>query len=114
MKILSVNCRSLKGAAAVRALREIQEQNNPEVMFLTETHLDKEGGERLRMQTKIDVVIVADSDGKSGGLVMLWKSEIDIVEMAVHPNYIDVLVNGGDEAKKVEDHRYIRRTILGK
>jgi hypothetical protein len=86
MKILALNCRGLGSAAAVRALRANQEQNNPQVMFLSETHLDKIGAERLRMQTCMDGMIVAEIDGRSGGLVLLWKNEVVIVEMAIHSN----------------------------
>jgi hypothetical protein len=84
MKILALNRRGLGSASAVRALREIQEQNNPQAMFLSETHVDKAGAECLRVQTHMDGMIVAESDGRSGGLVLLWKNEVVIEEMAIH------------------------------
>jgi hypothetical protein len=97
MKTFALNCRGLKNDAAVRALREGQERCDPDVMFLSETHLDARGCERIRLKTKMNGTLVAPSDGRSGGLLLLWKNTVTIDLKSLHSNYIDVRVNGGTE-----------------
>jgi exonuclease III len=41
MRILSWNCRGLKKAAAIRALLDVVNRRSPDIIFLSETHLDK-------------------------------------------------------------------------
>jgi hypothetical protein len=45
----------------------------------------------------MDEIIVAESDDRSGGLVMLWKNEVKLQEINIHTNYIDALVDGDDD-----------------
>jgi hypothetical protein len=97
MKTFALNYRGLKNDAAVRALREAQGRCDPDVMFLSETHLDRNGCERLRLKTMMNGALFAPSDGRSGGLALLWKNSVTIDLKMIHNNYIDVIVNGGTE-----------------
>ena len=94
MKILAWNCRGLNSARAVRALLEVQRCVKPDVFFLSEMHLGKAKAEKLRRRLGCDHLIIFESDGRSGGLMLLWKKEVRIVEQGVSENYIDVLVQG--------------------
>jgi hypothetical protein len=64
------------------------------VFFLSETHLAKAKAEKVRRKLGCDHLIIFESDGRSGGLLLLWKNEVQIVEQGVTENYIDVLVQG--------------------
>jgi hypothetical protein len=44
--------------------------------------------------------LVAESDGKSEGLIMFWTRDIGIQLRAIRPNYIDVMVNSNNAATK--------------
>ena len=90
MKILSYNCRGLIGAAAVRALLSILKRSCPDVVFLLETHLDEWPAECLRRKVKMDFKEVVHSDGWSGGLLLLWKKEVDVSLRYKTANFIDV------------------------
>jgi hypothetical protein len=96
MKTLAYNCRGARCGPAVRALLEVQGRCDPDIVFLSETHLDKVGAEKLRVQMRMFGALVAESDGRSGGLIMFWKREIDVQLRAIRPNYIDVMINGND------------------
>ena len=95
MKLLAWNCRGLANAPAVRALLDVQRNWAPDLMFLSETHVDSYPAECFRNILKMDQKLVCPSDGRKGGLLMLWKREIDIQRLDLDPMYIDVEVNDG-------------------
>ena len=66
---LSMELPRLASARAVRALRDIQKRERPDVLFLSETHLDKVKAEELRRKLLCDHCIIVESDGRSGGAV---------------------------------------------
>ena len=57
MKILGMNCQGLGNAPTVLALLDIQRRSKPEVMFLSETHLDDYPADCLRRKLKMDFKI---------------------------------------------------------
>jgi hypothetical protein len=73
MRALSLNCQGLGNRPIVHALLEVQKQGNPEVMFLSETHLDIFPAEGLRRKLKMDFKVVSPSNGRSGGIILFWK-----------------------------------------
>lgn len=97
MKILSWNCRGLNSARAVRELLDIQKCYKPDVFFLSETHLSRVKAEKLRKHLGCDQLIIHESDGRGGGLVLLWRNDLTIREVEVTPNYIDVIIQDGVE-----------------
>jgi hypothetical protein len=54
--------------------------------------LDKSRAENLRRKMGFDQYSFVESDGQSGGLMMLWKNNVKIIEKSVWKNYIDVVV----------------------
>ena len=92
MKLLSLNCQGLGNAPTVRSLLNLQRRYSPEVLFLSETHLDDYPAECLRRKLKMDFKIVNPSDGRSGGVILFWKKEIVIQQLFLAPKYIDVRV----------------------
>jgi hypothetical protein len=63
MRILGLNCQGLGKATTVRALLDVQKQCNPEVMFLSKTHLDIFPADCLQRRRKMDSKIVNPSNG---------------------------------------------------
>jgi hypothetical protein len=64
-------------------------------MFLSETHLDDYPADCLRRKLQMDFKIVNPSNGRSGGVMLLWKREVNIQQIFSAPNYIDVRVIEG-------------------
>ena len=60
--------------------------------FLSETHLGKVKAENLMRKLGCERFACHESDGRSGGLVMYWRSEINIRVLGVTENYIDTIV----------------------
>ena len=52
-------------------LLKIQKREKPDVFFLSETHLGKVKAENLKRRLSYDHFIIHESDGRSGGLLML-------------------------------------------
>ena len=48
--------------------------------------------ENLRRRLGCDKFIIHESDGRSGGLLMLWNKEVVIQQLDVSQYYIDVVV----------------------
>lgn len=93
MKILAWNCCGLGSARAVRALLEVRRRLNPDVLFLSETHLDNAKAENVRRRAGFDRMIVDESDGRSGGLLLLWRDDVNVRVQGVTKNYIDVIID---------------------
>jgi hypothetical protein len=92
MRILGLNCQGLGNAPTVHALLQVKKRSNPEVMFLSETHLDDYPAKCLRRRLNMDYKIVNPSNGRSGGVIMFWKKEIKIELIFSALKYIDVRV----------------------
>jgi hypothetical protein len=61
---------------------------------LSETHLDRDSGDRLRIALGYAHKFVVPSNGRAGGLMLLWDEHVNIQLKYEHTNYIDVLVSG--------------------
>jgi exonuclease III len=94
MKLCGLNCRGLRNRRAVRALLDLQKHMKPDVFFLSETHLDKARAGNLMRKLGYDSLSIHESDGQSGGLLMLWCKETKIKVMSVTKNYICTILKG--------------------
>jgi ribosome-binding protein aMBF1 (putative translation factor) len=97
MKLLSYNGRGLQKATAVTALVNIQKRHEADVIFLMETHLDEWPAECLRRRLYMKYKEVVKSDGRKGGLLLLWKKEVVLSLRHKTQNYIDVFIGVGQE-----------------
>ena len=104
MKALVWNCQGLGNAPAVRALLDVQRRTDPDVVFLSETHLERYPAECLKRRLKMDGMIVNPSDGREGGVVLYWKKGIEVVQLFSDPNYIDVRIDDNVGPWKVDRH----------
>jgi hypothetical protein len=84
MRILSLNCQGLGNDLTVRSLSDLRRQVDRKVLFLSETHLDNFLAETLRRRLQMDFKIVNPSNGRSGGVVLFWKKELQIQQKNRH------------------------------
>jgi exonuclease III len=68
MKIIARNYRELGNASTVRGLLELQKQESPDILFLSELKMDRKRMERFRWMLNIPNLMVKDCKGLSGGL----------------------------------------------
>jgi hypothetical protein len=95
MRILGLNCEVLGNAPIVHALSDVRRQCSLDVVFLSKTHLDEYPAQCLRRRLNMDVKIVNPSDGRSGGVILLWRRDIIVEQIYSAPKYIDVWVIEG-------------------
>ncbi|KAM0833451.1 hypothetical protein ACQ4PT_064250 [Festuca glaucescens] len=101
MMILGLNCRGCGQPEAVHELRVLAERHRPEVLFLSETKMTAERAECLKWRLGFENALGVDSEGQSGGLVLLWRSGNVVRLKSKNKSHIDVFVSndslGGGE-----------------
>ncbi|KAA3460285.1 reverse transcriptase [Gossypium australe] len=92
MKSLSWNVRGLGSSRAVRRLRHLMKQQNPRMVFLIETKLDKKRMEKVRRSCGLLNGIEVKAEGTRGGLCLGWKEDIVVTLRSYSKWHVDVLV----------------------
>lgn len=91
MKMLSWNCRGMLSTTAVQEFLEIQGCIRAEVVFLSESHLNKIEADELRCKLGFNSMFLVESDGKAGGLVPFYQSENKTELNYLSSHFIDVM-----------------------
>ncbi|KAK8328760.1 hypothetical protein V6Z11_A11G272000 [Gossypium hirsutum] len=103
MKILSWNCRGVGNPATVRELEQLPVPNVPDIIFLYETKIHSNGFQRIRSLCRMEGCLAVDSEGKSGGLALLWRDGINVSIQNYSKFHIDSLL-------RLEDDEVLRFT----
>ncbi|CAM8919819.1 unnamed protein product [Rhodiola kirilowii] len=94
MSALVWNYRGIGGAVTVRTLINLVRVNHPLVVGLLETKAGKARMERIQREIGFRNGFVVESRGRSGGLVLWWKAEIDLSIRSYSDFHIEVVVEG--------------------
>jgi exonuclease III len=70
VKLASWNSRGLGNDPAMNGLLEFQKKEDPDILFLSETKMDRSKLEWLRWKLSMPNMMVKDCVGQSGGLVI--------------------------------------------
>ena len=92
MSIFAWNCQGLGSSLAVCTLTDAVKEMDPLLAFLSET---KAGTGRIKgIQNKINFTqgLVVLSDGRSGGLALLWREGTEVTFKSCSHSHIDVVV----------------------
>ena len=93
MTILAWNCRGMGLALAVRTLVDEVRSKDSMLVFLIETKTGERKMKGIRNKLEYTQGITVPSDGKCGGLTMMWKKGSDIRLRSCSNSYIDVEVH---------------------
>jgi len=95
MSLISWNYRGLGNPWTVKDLQKLVEQQEPILVFLIGTKLNKEKAKKVRDQCNFKFIWVVPSEGRRGGLALFWKDGIEGEVLEADQSHIDTLVKGG-------------------
>ena len=94
MSCLAWNCRGLRNPQAEDELENIIRAQDPLIVFLSETWSGRKQLEKLRCKIKYAGLFIVPSQGRGGGLALLWKSDVAVWVDSFSKYHIDAVVNG--------------------
>jgi exonuclease III len=102
MKILSWNCRGLGKPSAVRDLRQLIKTHQPDLIFLSETKLQKSDfllRNKSFGNTFLNFVVdcTISPRNRSGGLALFWSNNVNVSIIGYNNNMIDCYVESGND-----------------
>jgi hypothetical protein len=92
MSLLSWNCRGLGNPRAVRDLCQLVKEKKPKMVFIVETKLHHHRLDFLKSKLGMVNLFGVDSVGKSGGLCLLWRNDIDVTIQNYSRRHINAVV----------------------
>ena len=96
MRLLSWNYQRVGNPWTGCSLHKIVREQAPTVCFLMETHLDKEGFEKLYGELPFPNKIIVKHPNSGGGLALIWKNEVQLQLVNYTANHILVKVREDD------------------
>ncbi|XP_074346816.1 uncharacterized protein LOC141685620 [Apium graveolens] len=90
MKTISWNYRGLGNSRAVRALGDLVKSRKPNMLFLMETLSNTDIRRKLSKKMGFEHCWSVDSQGRSGGLALMWDKSIHCEVVEADSNFIDV------------------------
>ncbi|KAK8302591.1 hypothetical protein V6Z12_D04G097400 [Gossypium hirsutum] len=92
MKIFCWNCRGVGNPAIVRELKQLLVANVPDILFLCETKVHSNEFSRIQSRCRMGGCLTVSSEGKSGGLAMMWREDVDVTIQTYSKFHIDSLI----------------------
>ncbi|KAL0444690.1 UNVERIFIED_CONTAM: hypothetical protein Slati_2191700 [Sesamum latifolium] len=92
MKILVWNCQGMGPPWTVRTLTELIRLHRPGLIFVSETKCKAMRCDRVKDAVNYFRVGV-DLIGKGGGLLLLWRKDIDVWLQSLSAHHIDVTIS---------------------
>ena len=100
MKIGRWNGRGLGNGLAICSLVELQKEEDPDMLFLSETKMVRARLEWLRWKMGMTNMIVKDCEGQSGGLALFWHEACLVDILGKDARFIDALVHVHADAEQ--------------
>ena len=96
MNLLSWNYRGFGNPCIVNALKEMIRLEDPKIVFLMETKLDRDWMVNVCDRCGFKQGLIVPSRGNSGGLALFWKDDVHVNVIKYSPSQIDAEVNSGE------------------
>lgn len=92
MIVINWNCRGLGNRQAVEVLTKLVRQKIPIILFHMETKLPIREMETIKTKLGYPSMLVVSSEGRKGGLALLWNVEVVVDTQTYSPNHIDAII----------------------
>jgi hypothetical protein len=96
MIALCWNCRGLRNPRTVRHLRRMVKSKKPAVVFLMETMVVQKKVDVLRVKLDFQNAFCVDSVGRSGGLLLLWASDLNLEIQNYSQRHVNAVIHESD------------------
>lgn len=96
MSIISWNCQGVGPPWKLQFLQGVVRQQRPIFVFLCETLSNKKKMEWVRTRIGFHGLIVVEAQGRSGGLALLWKDQVQAQLLSMSNNHIDVSISANN------------------
>ncbi|TYG80510.1 hypothetical protein ES288_D02G221900v1 [Gossypium darwinii] len=103
MKFMCWNCRGLGNLAKIRELKQLLVANNPDLIFLSETKMSANEFQRVQNKCRWQNGLTVNSEGRSGGLALMWRDGMNVSIQNYSKHHIDSMV-------KLDNNKTIRVT----
>ena len=97
MNILCWNCHGLGNPQTVQELGDLIQAQDPLVVFLAETWLNKARLEEIKARYKFKGLIEVSRISRGGGVAIFWKEGCNLSLDTYSPNHIEVIIDKGKE-----------------
>ncbi|KAK3218463.1 hypothetical protein Dsin_012433 [Dipteronia sinensis] len=87
---LSWNVRGLGNPRAFAALKRLLRKHSPDFVFLSEMKLLGSKADKLKCLLGFTDGVSVDSNGNSGGMMLLWKDSLVVTVLSFSTDHIDV------------------------
>lgn len=74
----------------VRGFLDLQKREEPDILFLSETKMDRRRIEKFRWSLGLTNLVFKECVGKSGGLALFWRNGVDVRLRSLSKYWIDV------------------------
>ena len=78
MKLIAWNCRGLGTSLTIHSLLDLQKGEDLDILFLSETKMNEKRTEGLKWKLGLTSLVVKDCNGKSGGLTIFSRKDINL------------------------------------
>ena len=99
MRGLVWDCRGLGNPCIENKLADLVRAKDPSVMFLAETWVDEVRQKNMMRKIRCENIFIAPRSNRGGGLVLFWRSTIDVTVEVSGKNYIESLFQEEDRAR---------------
>lgn len=97
MNCLIWNARGLGSPRAFRSLRQLIADHNPSLLFISESKVSRNKCQRWREIFGFSGQFIVDANGKRGGLLLFWKSNMEVVIQSFSKGHIDSIIHLGEK-----------------
>lgn len=91
------NCHGLENPCIENKFVDVVRAKGPFVVFLAETWTDKARLKSVMRKIKFEHLFIALRTNRGGGLILFWRSTINVMVEGLGKNYIDAIINKNQE-----------------
>ena len=99
MRCLVWNCRGLGNPCTVNELASLVRAKDLSIVFIAETWTDDARLKDVKRKIQFENIFVSPRTSRGGGLVLFWRSSVDVSVEGSNKSHIDTIINKNKESE---------------